>query len=250
MSITLKERLEKAASLVGFDCFDHTASAMIPRRCGKRIYVSDVGCDHAYLSLALVLSGVADGAIASDVRKGPLEAAKANIRFYECEDKIETLLTDGLNGVEGYDPTDIVICGMGGETIMTILNEAPFVKTLGRRVILQPQTGVAELAIYLQMNGFRVYAERYALDDKKPYRIFGAVYDGVSRDVSLTDALIGQPTFDEDMNAYLAFCCKTAAGIAKKANGLRASGKDASALDALHNEILQRISDMKNNNRK
>ena len=247
MSITLKERLEKAASLVGFDSFDHTASAMIPRRCGKRIYVSDVGCDHAYLSLSLVLSGVADGAIASDVREGPLEAAKANICRHGCEGKIDTLLTDGLVGVEGYDPTDIVICGMGGETIMTILNEAPFVKTLGRRVILQPMTGVAELAIYLQMNGFRVYAERYALDDKKPYRIFGAVYDGISRDVSLTDALIGHPTFDEDLEAYLAFGRKTAAGIAKKANGIRASGKDASELDALYEDIFKRISDTKSN---
>lgn len=247
MKITLKERLEKAASLVGFDSFDHTASAIIPRRCGKRIYVSDVGCDHAYLSLSLVLSGVADGAIASDVREGPLEAAKANISRYGCEGKIDTLLTDGLVGVEKYDPTDIVICGMGGETIMTILNEAPFVKTVDRRVILQPMTGVAELAIYLQMNGFRVYAERYALDDQKPYRIFGAVYDGISRDISLTDALIGQPTFDEDLDAYLAFCSKTAAGIAKKAKGIRSSGKDASELDALYADMMQRVSDMESN---
>lgn len=246
MSITLKERLEKAASLVGFDCFDHTASAMIPRRCGKRVFVSDVGCDHAYLSLYLVLSNIADGAIASDLRKGPLEAAKANICRYECEGKIDTLLTDGLIGVEEYDPTDIVVCGMGGETIMTILNDAPFVKKLGRRVILQPMTGIAEVAIYLQMNGFRIYAERYALDDKKPYRIFGAVYDGVVREISLTDAMIGYATFDEDCDAYISFCEKNALAIAKKANGLRASGKDASALDALHNEILQRISDMKN----
>jgi len=114
-------------------------------------------------------------------------------------------------------------------------------------VILQPQTGVAELAIYLQMNGFRVYAERYALDDKKPYRIFGAVYDGISRDVSLTDALLGTPTFEEDVDAYLAFCRKTAAGIAKKANGIRASGKDSSELDALYEDILKRISDTESN---
>ena len=247
MSITLKERLEKAASLVGFDSFDHTASAMIPRRCGERIFVSDVGCDHAYLSLSLVLSGVADGAIASDVREGPLDAAKANIARYGCDGKIETLLTDGLVGVETYDPTDIVICGMGGETITTILNEAPFVKTVGRRVILQPMTGVPELAIYLQMSGFRIYAERYALDDKKPYRIFGAVYDGVIRNISLIDALLGRPTFEEDKNAYLAFCRKTADGITKKANGIRASGKDASELDALYADISKRISDMESN---
>lgn len=246
MSITLKERLEKAASLVGYDSFDHTASATVSRRCGKRIFVSDVGCDHAYLSLYLVLSGMADGAIASDLREGPLEAAKANITRYECDGKIDTLLTDGLVGVEKYDPTDIVICGMGGETIMEILNDAPFVKTPGRRVILQPMTGIAETAIYLQMNGFRIYAERYALDDKKPYRIFGAVYDGVVREVSLIDAMIGHASFDEDVSAYLSFCEKNATAIAKKASGLRASGKDASSLDLLHHEILQRISDLKN----
>ena len=250
MNIALKERLEKAASLVGYDSFDLTASAVIPRRCGERVFVSDVGCDHAYLSLYLVLSGMADGAIASDVREGPLDVAKANISRYECDGKIHTLLTDGLAGVEEYDPTDIVICGMGGETIMTILNEATFVKTPGRRVILQPMTGIAEVAIYLQMNGFRVYAERYALDDKKPYRILGTAYDGVVREVSLTDAMIGKVTFDEDLGAYISFCEKNAMAIAKKANGLRASGKDASALDALYNEILQRIQDVKTKNRK
>ena len=81
MIISLKERLEKAASLVGRLPLNHTAPGLTPGRCEGRVFVSDVGCDHAYLSLSLVLSGTADGAVASDVREGPLTIAKQNIIY-------------------------------------------------------------------------------------------------------------------------------------------------------------------------
>ena len=242
MNLPLKERLEKAASLVGIDSFVCTASGPIPRRCEGRVFVSDVGCDHAYLSLFLVMSGLADGAVASDVRQGPLDAAKANISRFGCEGKIETLLTDGLCGIAPYEPTDILICGMGGETIMTILNEAPFVKEKRRRLILQPMTGVAEVALFLSLSGFHIFAERYAIDDKKPYRILGAVYDGIQRELPLVEALTGELYFPEDRDAYLAFCHKMASTILKKADGIRARGGDAYELDALRLAVLEKAS--------
>ena len=40
-------------------------------------YLADVGTDHGYLPTWLLLRGSIRGAIASDLRKGPLERAKA-----------------------------------------------------------------------------------------------------------------------------------------------------------------------------
>ncbi len=37
--------------------------------------VADVGCDHAYISIALIKRSLASQVIAMDVRRGPLEIA-------------------------------------------------------------------------------------------------------------------------------------------------------------------------------
>ena len=58
--------------------------------------VADVGCDHGYISIYLVQSGIADSAIAMDVRKGPLSGAAGNISEYGLDGSIVTRLSDGL----------------------------------------------------------------------------------------------------------------------------------------------------------
>ena len=42
----------------------------------------DVGCDHGYLPVSLYLDGKIPGAIAMDVRKGPLSRAQEHISQY------------------------------------------------------------------------------------------------------------------------------------------------------------------------
>ena len=37
--------------------------------------VADVGCDHGYLGIHLLLTGLASRVIAADIRPGPLECA-------------------------------------------------------------------------------------------------------------------------------------------------------------------------------
>ena len=41
--------------------------------------VADVGTDHGYIPIYLVQTGIADRAIAMDVRSGPLERARAHV---------------------------------------------------------------------------------------------------------------------------------------------------------------------------
>ncbi len=228
MTPPLTGRLLKAASLVGKGTqkFD-------------KIIVSDVGCDHAYLSIYLVKNGIADFAVASDVREGPLASAKANTEKFECSEKVVTLLTNGLDGVEAYAPTDIVICGMGGETVCSILNSAAFIRKHGTRLILQPMTASAEVVLWLSDNGFRIVTERYSLDGKKPYRIISAEFDGEKHALSILDALTGILAFEEDREAYNAFCRKQGRKIEKKLFGI-ASSCERKELDELREAVLSR----------
>ena len=63
MNLPLRERLLKAASLVG-DESDFTAFG-VSESCENKVVVADVGCDHAYLSIYLIKEGICDLAIAS-----------------------------------------------------------------------------------------------------------------------------------------------------------------------------------------
>ena len=44
--------------------------------------VADVGCDHGFVSIYLIQSGIAPKVFAMDVRKGPLERAQEHIQAY------------------------------------------------------------------------------------------------------------------------------------------------------------------------
>ena len=62
--------------------------------------VADVGCDHAFVSMACVERKLADHVIAMDVRKGPLSIADHNITEYGFEKSVETRLSNGFERLE------------------------------------------------------------------------------------------------------------------------------------------------------
>ena len=94
-----------------------TIADMIPR--GKTVV--DVGCDHGYLPIYLLKNHWIPGAVAVDVRPGPLERARRNIEAFGLEDYIETRLSDGLEAVAPGEGQVLVIAGMGGPLMEKIL---------------------------------------------------------------------------------------------------------------------------------
>lgn len=82
----------------------------------------DVGCDHGYLPVSLYLDGKIPGAIAMDVRKGPLSRAQEHISQYGLDAYIETRLSDGLEALKPGEGDTLVIAGMGGPLMERILN--------------------------------------------------------------------------------------------------------------------------------
>ena len=82
--------------------------------------IIDIGCDHALLSIYIVLNKKPIKVIASDNKEGPLEGAKDNLKKYKVEDKIILKLGDGVDPIEP-DIDTIIISGMGGLNVVGIL---------------------------------------------------------------------------------------------------------------------------------
>ena len=103
-------------------------------------HLADVGTDHAYLPVWLTLQGRVASAIASDLRRGPLDRARETGRRYGVGDRITFRLGNGLAAVAPEECDTIVIAGMGGENIAQILAAAPWTADGRHTLLLQPQS--------------------------------------------------------------------------------------------------------------
>ena len=216
--ITLSKRLSAAASLV---------------RSGA--VCADIGTDHAYIPINLVLKGKVARAIASDVNEGPIKIAKENIKSCGLEDKITVTVANGLEGIELHAPTDILICGMGGELIVKILDASDYVRNNGIRLILQPMTCISELREYLSC-GFNIVDEDIVLDSGKLYQIICAEYDGVKREYSKSELELGKINIAKKDTLFSNLVCALLEKRKKRLNGLKIGG---CATDEVEQEIKE-----------
>ena len=152
-----------------------------------RHLLADIGTDHAYLPIYLCQAGIitpvtaANGevicAVASDINKGPVERANLHIATQGMTSKIRTVCTPGLQGIHIYAPQDIIIFGMGGELILSILQEAEWIQKEGTRLILQPMTHPEKLRAGLADLGFAITGESLCEEGPRIYQIICADYD-------------------------------------------------------------------------
>ncbi len=136
-------------------------------------YLADVGTDHGYLPTWLRLRGTIRRAIASDLRSGPLERAKATGALYGT-DNIEYRLCGGLDDIRPTEVDTIVIAGMGGETILSILDAAPWTADGKHTLLLQPQTHEELVRQFLAEHGFAITREALVRDRGTLYTVMEA----------------------------------------------------------------------------
>jgi tRNA (adenine22-N1)-methyltransferase len=116
-----------------------------------------------------VQRGVADRALAMDVRKGPLSMAQANIRDAGLGERISVRLSDGLKELKAGEADGLVIAGMGGKLMISILDERDVVALGIKMAVLQPQSDIDEFRRYLRSKGYTILDERVVLDEGKYY---------------------------------------------------------------------------------
>ena len=142
---------------------------------GRGSRVADIGCDHGYLSIYLLTQGIARSCIASDVREGPLQCAQRNARKFGVANKIEFFLSDGVE-ILPRDFDCMVCAGMGADTMIHILESAPWLKNEKYTLILQCQSKTPMLRRYLSENGWRIYEEAVLRDGRFLYTIMEVGY--------------------------------------------------------------------------
>ena len=132
--------------------------------------VADVGTDHGYLGIWLLQQGIASSVIASDIVPGPLSAAKTNAQKFGFADRMEFYLSDGAQSIP-RDFDTLVCAGMGADTIISILDAAPWLKSAKYRLVLQCQSKTPMLRQYLTEQGWRIAEESVLRDGRFLYTV-------------------------------------------------------------------------------
>ena len=137
--------------------------------------VADIGCDHGYLGIYLLKNQKASFVYAGDVNEGPLQSAVKNAEKYGVQDQISFFLSDGLQSFP-RDFDTAVCAGMGADTMISILENAPWLKSKQYRLILQCQSKIHSLRKYLSDNGWRITEESVVRDGRFLYTVMEVIY--------------------------------------------------------------------------
>jgi len=127
--------------------------------------LADVGCDHGYIADAMLSRGKAERAVISDISAPSLKKA-ADLLERNHPGRYTAVVCDGLKGVDS-DCDQVLIAGMGGEEIISILEGAPFVP---ERLVLQPMKNADKLRKRLLSLGYRILKD-YLFIDVKYYNL-------------------------------------------------------------------------------
>ncbi len=151
---------------------------------------ADVGTDHAHIPSYLILNGISPSGYAGDIKQGPLTVAKNNLSQHGIQDKVQLVLCDGLYGFPLDKIDDIIIAGMGGDTIIGIIDACKDISER-HRIILQPMTNVPKVRSYLFDNGYNIIQERIVCEDLKIYNVLVAVKSEKLYKPSIKDVYYG-----------------------------------------------------------
>lgn len=157
----LTDRLLKIASLVTKDS-----------------KLADIGTDHGYIPLYLLENNKIDFAILADVNKGPLENAKKEAKRLNLIEKVDLRLGSGIEVLQKDEVDEIIIAGMGGMLIASLLEAKLEVVQSAKKLILQPMQAQDELRKYLLNNGYEIFNEVLVREDFRIYEIIECRYIG------------------------------------------------------------------------
>lgn len=121
----------------------------------------DIGCDHAILGIYLVKNNILENIVVSDINQKALNNAIKNIKKYKLQDKIDPILSNGINIIDENINT-IIISGLGTNTIIKILSH-PNLKQINK-LIIQSNNDHYLLRKYLVLKEYYITHESIVYD--------------------------------------------------------------------------------------
>ena len=187
---------------------------------GERI--ADIGCDHGYLGIHLLQENIATSVIAADINEGPLQSAKNNAAKFSVDQRISFHLSNGVQSIP-RDFDTMVCAGMGGDTMISILEAAPWLKNNKYRLILQCQSRRPELRKYLYEHGFCISRETLAKDGHFIYPVMEVIY-APSHCLSPAQYHITPALLEDNCKLLPNFFQMVITGISNSVEGMSRSG--------------------------
>lgn len=133
--------------------------------------IADIGTDHALLPCYGILNDKIKKAVAADVGAGPLQSAEKTVDKYQLQANIDLRLGSGLSVLSPGEVEGIVIAGMGGKLIRSIIEaDLPVAKSL-KRLVLQSNVDADIVRQGLMAHGFQIIDEALIAEDGKYYEI-------------------------------------------------------------------------------
>ena len=129
----------------------------------ESMLIGDIGSDHGYLPLYLFENNKITYAYACDNKKGPYLNLLST--FDKTNYNMEFAVNDGLNNLPKKVNT-LIITGIGGELIISILSNGKTHLEHIDKMILSPQHNIPKLRKYLSQIGYMISDEGVIKDDK------------------------------------------------------------------------------------
>lgn len=166
--------------------------------------VADIGSDHGYIPLYLIKNNICTNVLVTDIKEGPLSSARKNFEKYGLEDKLMTMLYDGINPEILLNFDTVIIAGMGGSTISDILLKVKKeLITNNTELIIQPMTEQEKLRKTLISIGYRIVSEKSPkTDNNKIYNVIYAI-KGENEKYSRAELILGKYSLNENKENYL-----------------------------------------------
>lgn len=133
--------------------------------------VADIGTDHAYLIISLLISKKIEYAYAIDNKDGPIQNALKNIKKYNLEDQCEVIKADGLNFKVSKDINVLVFAGLGGLNVIKMIEDNKSKLRYIKYIVTDIHRDDNKVKEFLQTLGFKVNKSIDIIDKKKGYHL-------------------------------------------------------------------------------
>ena len=174
--------------------------------------VADIGCDHGYLGIYLLTQGIAKSVIASDVNPQPLESAARNCNKFGVTDKMKLYLSDGAKNIP-RDFDTLVCAGMGGDTMIHILENASWLRSDRYRLILQCQSKTPMLRSYLSEKGWHIARELVMRDGRFLYTVMEVLWQPDAPRLTLAQTYISPALLENSGEALREYYDRIVEGL-------------------------------------
>lgn len=140
----------------------------------KSAVTADIGCDHGYIGVSLLINKKTKYLIASDISFLSAQKTTNLLSKENLEKQASVRVGDGLKTIKNNEKLNqIIIAGMGGLEICNILDDFKNKKNVSHYVF-QPMNELVSFRNYLSNNNFEILKDFIIYDKQKYYHIITA----------------------------------------------------------------------------